>query len=290
MVASHPLAGVGPGRVPARFPEFIDAGFPVSVREPPRLSPPGPRGERRPRGAARALAVRAAGPPRRPGDRLGGGALVARPGPGPGPLRVHPHGSGVPPVASPGDAVPLLGRGGSFLASGTPGPLASRALSPARLLPWLLLLWAVPRLLLAPGTERSRFGFAEWGSRGGEPGYFWTGPSALVPVALPADGAVVVRARAMYADVRKHPVLLAVSLDGGPVTKVSLSNRTWQDVLVERGPLRPGDSAGRAGPKASFASRRAAPSARPGTAAATGGSSRSSSPGRSLRTPEEPAP
>jgi O-antigen ligase len=248
MVASHPLAGVGPGRVPSRFPEFVDAGFPVRS-ENLHAYPLQALAENGIPGGLLALwpfvpLALLAGRAIASGTALSSPVLALAPGL----LAFTLTGAASHPWLLP-EMQFLFWGAAALLASGVPEPLPSRALSPARLLPWLFLLWAVPRLLLAPGTERSRFGFAEWGSRGGEPGYFWTGPSALVPVALPADGVVVVRARVLYADVRRHPVLLAVSLDGGPVAKVSLSNRTWQDVLVERGPLRPGSSAGRGGPE-----------------------------------------
>jgi hypothetical protein len=53
----------------------------------------------------------------------------------------------------------------------------------------------------------------------------------------------------MLADLGRHPVLVALRLDGGPVLKVSLADRTWHDVVVERGPFRPGEAVARIGPR-----------------------------------------
>jgi hypothetical protein len=241
MVGSRPLTGVGPGRVPARFEEFCDPGFPVRVENLHNYF-------------LQAIAE----------NGIPGGLLVLWPFVPLLLLAGRPLSTGAS-FSSPESALapgliafaltgfashPWLLPEMQFLFWGAaallPVPQASSgfrgsAETVRRFLPWtVLLLWGGSRLLTAPGVERGRFGYAEWGARGGEERYFWTGPRALVPVALPEGKLVRVRLRGLFEDLARHPVLVAVGLDGGPVLKVSLADRTWHDVVVERGPFRPG--------------------------------------------------
>ena len=243
MVAAQPFAGVGPGRVPVRFDEFRDPAFPIRIENLHNyflqaIAENGVPGGLLVLWPFVPLSLLA-------GRLLSTGAAFSSPEAAlaPGLFAFTLTGLASHPWLLPElqflfwGAVALLPA--PQLSSGTQGsPAAVR-----RFLPWTaLLLWGGSCLLLTAGAERGRFGYAEWGTRGGEERYFWTGPRALVPVAVPEGQLVRVRLRGMFADLGRHPLLVAVRLDGGPVLKVSLADRTWHDVVVARGPLRPGEA------------------------------------------------
>lgn len=259
MVAEHPVSGVGPGRVPARFAEFRDPDFPVPAENLHNYF---------------LQAVAENGVP--------GGLLVLAPffplalllwrllssgaslssGPAalaPGLLAFSATGLASHPWLLP--ELQLLFWGAAALLPAVPRAGASAAVSRGlRLVPLgLLAAWAAFVLLVRPGEDRGRWGYAEWGSAGGPEPYFWVGPRALVPVDLPEGARVSVRLRGMEADLGRRPLVVAVRLDGGPVRKVSVASRAWQDVVVERGPLRPGGAPARDGLLAVEASRGASP-------------------------------
>ncbi|MBP7674894.1 MAG: hypothetical protein KBB14_01135, partial [Thermoanaerobaculia bacterium] len=110
-------------------------------------------------------------------------------------------------------------------------------------------------LLTRPGEERGRWGAGEWSAEATEKPYFWVGPRALVPVGVPDGERLSVRLRGMQEGLGRRPLVVALRLDGGPVRKVSVTGRAWQDVVVERGPLRPGNVPSRGGLLAVEASR-----------------------------------
>ena len=241
MIASHPFAGVGPGRAPARFEEFRDPSFPVRVENLHNYFLQALAENGLPGGLLVLLPfvplVLVAG------RLLAAGAAFSSPEAAlaPGLLAFSLTGFVSHPWLLP-ELQFLFWGAAALLPAGRPlpGP-AGFAGAARRYLPWtVLLLWGSLLLLLAPGAQRGRFGYAEWGARGGEERYFWVGPRALVPVAVPGGEAVRVRIRGMLADLGRHPVLVSVQLDGGPALKVSLADRSWHDVVVKRGPFRPG--------------------------------------------------
>ena len=251
MVASHPFAGVGPGRIPTRFEEFRDPDFPVRVENLHNyflqaIAENGVPGGLLVLWPFVPLVFLA-------GRLLSTGAAFSSPEAAlaPGLLAFSLTGLASHPWLLP--ELQFLFWGAAALLPAPQSPSGSEG-SPVsvfrRFPPWtVLLLWGGCRLLMAPGAERGRFGYAEWGGRGGEEAFFWTGPRALVPVAVPEGKDVRVRLRGMFDDLGRHPLLVAVRLDGGPVLKVSLSDRTWHDVVVERGPFRPGEAAASIGPR-----------------------------------------
>jgi O-antigen ligase len=250
MVAAHPFTGVGPGRVPARFEEFRDPAFPVRVENLhdyflQAIAENGVPGGLLVLWPFVPLALLA-------GRLLSTGAALSSPEAAlaPGLLAFSLTGLASHPWLLP-EMQFLFWGAAALLPVGQPpsGPRGSLG-AVRRYLPWTaLLLWGSFHVLTAPGAERGRFGYAEWGARGGDERYFWTGPRALVPVAVPEGDVVRVRIRGMLADLGQHPVLVAVRLDGGPVRKVSLADRTWHDVVVERGPFRPGEAVASLGPR-----------------------------------------
>lgn len=244
MVGSHPITGVGPGRAPARFDEFRDPDFPVRVENLHNYFLQAIAEN----GIAGGLLVLW---PFVPLILLGGkllwtGEAFSSPEAAlaPGLLAFSLTGFASHPWLLPElqflfwGAVALLPAVHTApVFQGSPGAVR-------RFLPWTVLaVWGGSCLLLGAGTERGRFGYAEWGALDGKERYFWTGPRALVPVAVPDGRFVSVRLRGMLSDLGRSPLLVAVRLDGGPVRKVSLANRTWHDVVVERGPFRPGEAA-----------------------------------------------
>ncbi|MBK6407569.1 MAG: O-antigen ligase family protein [Holophagales bacterium] len=241
MVATHPFAGVGPGRAPARFEEFRDPSFPVRVENLHNYFLQALAENGLPGGLLvllpfLPLALVA-------GRLLSTGAVFSSPEAAlaPGLLAFSLTGFASHPWLLP-ELQFLFWGAASLLPVPQPpsgSPVSSETVR--RFLPWtVLVLWGGSCLLLTAGAERGRFGYAEWGARGGEERYFWVGPRALVPVAVPGGEAVRVRIRGMLADLGRHPVLVSVQLDGGPALKVSLADRSWHDVVVKRGPFRPG--------------------------------------------------
>ncbi len=238
MVETHPLAGVGPGRVPPRFAEFRDPSFPVAS-ENLHLHFLQAFAEN---GIPGGLLVLwpfvplglAAGRLLRDGRSFSSPSAALAPGL----LAFALTGFTSHPWLLP-ELQFLFWGAAALLPAAERGTATPRAL--VRRFPWILLLaWGAARLVWAPGTERGRFSVADWGARGGTERYFWTGPRALVPVELPEGDAVRVRVRVPRDDLALRPALVSLRLDGGPAVRVSLADRTWHDVVVERGPNRPG--------------------------------------------------
>ena len=239
MVAAHPLAGVGPGRVPSRFDEFRDPRFPVAAENVHNYFLQAVAENGLPGGLLvllpfAPLALLA-------GRLLAKGAALSSPGAAlaPGLLAFTLTGLASHPWLLPEMQFLFWGAAALLPAAGEPAPRGVR-----RAAPWALLAaWAAGLLLAAPGAERGRFGFGEW-SAGGTGRYFWVAPHALVPVDLPEGGAVSVRIRGMVPDVEERPYHAAIRLDGGPARTVTFEDSAWHDVVVERGPLRQGRDAG----------------------------------------------
>ncbi len=243
MVGAHPITGVGPGRVPARFDEFRDPDFPVRVENLHNYFLQAIAEN----GIAGGLLVLW---PFVPLVLLGGrllstGAAFSSPesAVAPGLLAFSLTGFASHPWLLP-ELQFLFWGAAALLPAGHPLPVFQGfAGAVRRFLPWTVLaVWGAGCLLLTAGAERGRFGYAEWGALDGTARYFWTGPRALVPVAVPDGRFVSVRLRGMLPDIGRSPLLVSVRLDGGPVQKVSLADRTWHDVVVERGPFRRGDA------------------------------------------------
>ncbi len=243
MIAAHPFAGVGPGRAAVRFQEFRDPGFPVRVENLHNyflqaIAENGIPGGLLVLWPFVPLLFLA-------GRLLSAGTAFSSPEAAlaPGLLAFSLTG-----LASHSWLLPelqfLFWGAAALLPAGQPPTVVPGAPGfVRRVLPWsVLVLWGGSCLLLTAGEQRGRFGYAEWGALDETERYFWAGPQALVPVTVPAGGFVRVRLRGMLADLGRHPVLVAIRLDGGPVLKVSLSDRTWHDVGVERGPFRPGET------------------------------------------------
>ena len=282
MVGSHPLTGVGPGRVPARFDEFRDPDFPVRVENLHNYF-------------LQAIAE----------NGVPGGLLVLWPF--------------VPLVLLAGR---LLSTGAAFSSPESalaPGLLAF-SLTGLASHPWLLpelqfLFWGAAALLPAghasvrsPGLSRgrpslpaldrparcggapascSRRARREAGSgtpsgarSTGTERYFWTGPRALVPVAVPEG---TVRQRPAPGDAPGPRAAARSSWPCGWTADPSRRSR-WR---IGRGTMSSwsADRSGRAMPwrvsdlEGSSGSRRAGASARPGRRAGTAVSWRFSSPG-----------
>jgi len=241
MVGAHPITGVGPGRVPARFDDFRDQGFPVRVENLHSYFLQAIAENGLPGGLLVLL-------PFVPlafvaGRLLSTGAAFSSPEAAlaPGLLAFSVTGFASHPWLLP-ELQFLFWGAAALLPTGYP-PTVSEGSPGAvrRFLPWTVLaVWGGYCLLLTAGAERGRFGYAEWGALDGTERYFWTGPQALVPVDVPDGRLVSVRLRGMLADLGRRPVLAAVQLDGGPILKVSLADRSWHDVVVERGPFRAG--------------------------------------------------
>ncbi len=244
MVGSHPITGVGPGRVPARFDEFRNPDFPIRVENLHNYFLQAIAEN----GIAGGLLVLW---PFVPLILLGGrllwtGAAFSSPEAAlaPGLLAFSLTGFSSHPWLLP-ELQFLFWGAVALLPAVHPAPVSQGSPGAVRrFLPrTVLVIWGGSCLLLGAGAERGRFGYAEWGALDGKERYFWTGPRALVPVAVPDGRFVSVRLRGMLPDLGRSPLLVAVRLDGGPVRKVSLANRTWHDVVVERGPFRPGEAA-----------------------------------------------
>ena len=255
MVAEHPVAGVGPGRAPARFDEFCDPGFPVRNENLHNYFLQAVAENGLPGGLLVLL-------PFVPlalllGRSLVSGAAFGSPAAAlaPGLLAFAATGVASHPWLLP--ELQALFWGGAALLPGATAPADPpnrfrrlRVLSLA-----VLALWGGLVLVSRPGEERGRWGFGEWSAEGAERPYFWIGPHALVPVEVPEGERVRVRLRGMREGLGRRPLVVALRLDGGPVRKISVAGRAWQDVVVERGPLRPGIGPARGGLLAVEASR-----------------------------------
>lgn len=260
MVAESPVAGVGPGRVPARFDEFRDPSFPVRAENLHNYYLQAVAENGVPGGLLVLL-------PFVPlalllGRSLASGAASASPAAAlaPGLLAFTATGLASHPWLLP--ELQLLFWGAAALLPGAatapaPEPRLRRA---GALALATLAAWGGFVLLARPGQERGRWGAGEWSAEGTESPYFWIGPRALVPVEVPAGERLCVRLRGMQEGLGRRPLVVALRLDGGPVRKVSVTARAWQDVVVERGPLRPGNVPARGGLLAVEASRGFVPS------------------------------
>ncbi len=251
MAVAHPLAGVGPGRAPARFEEFRDPAFPVAAENVHNyflqaIAENGLPGGLLVLWPLVPLAFVA-------GRLLATGAALSSPlaALAPGLLAFSLTGFASHPWLLPEMQFLFWGAAALLPEANAPAGGTGVAGSLRRVLPWAVLVaWAVPRLLTAPGTERGRFGYGEWDSRGSSARYFWTGPHALVRVDLPGEGAVRVRIRGMLPDVEERPLVASLRLDGGPARRISLPDPSWHDVVMVRGPFREGDAAGGGGRRA----------------------------------------
>ena len=261
MVAEHPVAGVGPGRVPARFDDFCDPGFPVRNENLHNYYLQAVAENGVPGGllallpfAPLALLLRRS---------LASGAASASPAGAlaPGLLAFATTGVAGHPWLLP--ELQLLFWGAAALLPGAAtGPTPEVRFRQAGVLTLAALAaWGGFVLLSRPGEERGRWGAGEWSAEGAEKPYFWIGPRALVPVEVPGGERLNVRLRGMQEGLGRRPLVVALRLDGGPVRKVSVTARAWQDVVVERGPLRPGVAPARGGLLAVEASRGFSPSA-----------------------------
>lgn len=255
MVAEHPVAGVGPARVPARFDEFREPSFPVRAENLHNYFLQAVAENGVPGGLLVLL-------PFVPlalllGRSLASGAAFASPAGAlaPGLLAFAATGVASHPWLLP--ELQLLFWGAAALLPGaTAGPASgARARRAGVFALAALASWGSWVLLSRPGEERGLRGAGEWSAEGAEKPYFWIGPRALVPVEVPEGERVRVRLRGMQEGLGRRPLVVALRLDGGPVRKVSVSARAWQDVVVERGPLRPGNGPARGGLLAVEASR-----------------------------------
>jgi O-antigen ligase len=255
MVAEHPVAGVGPGRVPARFDEFCDPAFPVRAENLHNYFLQVVAENGVPGGLLVLL-------PFVPlalllGRFLASGAASASPSAAlaPGLLAFMATGLASHPWLLP--ELQLLFWGAAALLPGAATEPASepRFRRAGALALAMLATWGGFVLLSRPGEERGRWGAGEWSAEREENPYFWVGPRALVPAEVPEAELLNVRLRGMQEGLGRRPLVVALRLDGGPVRKVSVTGRAWQDVVVERGPLRPGNVPSHGGLLAVEASR-----------------------------------
>jgi len=260
MVAAHPFAGVGPGRVPARFDDFCDPGFPVRNENLHNYFLQAFAENGVPGGLLVLLPFVPLG--LLLGRSLASGAALGSPAAAlaPGLLAFTATGVASHPWLIP--ELQLLFWGAAALLPGAaagpaPEPRFRRAFVVALA---ALAAWGGWVLLSRPGEERGRWGAGEWSAEGAEKPYFWVGPRALVPVEVPGGERLSVRLRGMQEGLGRRPLVVALRLDGGPVRKVSVPARAWQDVVVERGPERPGNAPARGGLLAVEASRSFLPS------------------------------
>ena len=233
MLAAHPLAGVGPGRVPARFDEYRPEGFPVEAENVHNW----------------------------PLQCLDENGLVG------GLLLLFPFAALIPVLLREGrraaaddGPVPALAFGlGAFLFCGLTshpwllpemqfvfwGHVAllddSRTVSadapraPLRFITLaaaaLLVLWSVPRLVLAPGRERSRYGYGSWSPSEGVNAVRWLGPEALVHAVRPAGGGPY-RVRLKAPPGAAPQVGVSARVDGGPWSGTTLVPGVWTNLVV----------------------------------------------------------
>ncbi|MHB8797928.1 MAG: O-antigen ligase family protein [Thermoanaerobaculia bacterium] len=255
MVAEHPVAGIGPGRVPARFGEFCDPAFPVRTENLHNYYLQAVAENGVPGGLLVLL-------PFVPlalllGRSLASGAAAASPAASlaPGLLAFAATGLASHPWLLP-ELQFLFWGAAALLPGAVAGPLSEARFRRASVLALATLAaWGGTVLLSRPGEERGRWGAGEWSAEGTEKPYFWVGPRALVPAEVPEAERLSVRLRGMQEGLGRRPLVVALRLDGGPVRKVSVTGRAWQDVVVERGPLRPGSVPSRSGLLAVEASR-----------------------------------
>lgn len=255
MVAESPVAGIGPGRVPARFDEYRDPAFPVRVENLHNYFLQAVAESGVPGGLLVLL-------PFVPlalllGRSLASGAASASPSGAlaPGLLAFAATGLASHPWLLP--ELQLLFWGAAALLPGAADGSASepRIRRVGVLALATLAAWGGYVLLSRPGEERGRWGAGEWSAEATEKPFFWVGPRALVPVGVPDGERLSVRLRGMQEGLGRRPLVVALRLDGGPLRKVSVTGRAWQDVVVERGPLRPGNVPSRGGLLAVEASR-----------------------------------
>ncbi len=247
MVAEHPVAGIGPGRVPARFGDFCDPAFPVRAENLHNYYLQAVAENGVPGGllvllpfVPLALLV---------GRSLASGTASASPAAAlaPGLLAFAATGVASHPWLLP--ELQLLFWGAAALLPGaTAAPTSEERFRRAGALALATLaVWGGCVLFSRPVEERGRWGAGEWSAEGAERPYFWVGPRALVPVEVPDGERLSVRLRGMQEGLGRRPIVAALRLDGGPLRKVSVTGRAWQDVVVERGPLRPGNAPARGG-------------------------------------------
>ena len=247
MVAEHPAAGIGPGRAPARFGEFCDPDFPVRTENLHNYYLQAVAENGVPGGllvllpfVPLALLV---------GRTLSSRAASASPSAAlaPGLLAFAATGLASHPWLLP-ELQFLFWSAAALLPGATAGPASQARFRRAGALALATLAaWGGFVLLSRPGEERGRWGAGEWSAEGAEKPYFWVGPRALVPVEVPDGARLSVRLRGMQEGLGRRPLVVALRLDGGPPRKVSVAGRAWQDVVVERGPLRPGNASSRGG-------------------------------------------
>jgi O-antigen ligase len=232
MLKAHPLAGVGPGRVPARFSEFRPEDLPRDAENVHNY-------------------------PLQCLDENGlvGGALLLLPFALLVPRLVR---EGRRAADGDGEAAGLAFGLGAFLFCGLtshpwllpemqllfwghaallPAPAAAdaapRAASSLSVLAaaGLLVLWGVPRLLLSPSREAGRFGYGAWSPGEGPNAVRWLGPAALVTATRPdGSGPFLLRLKAT-ADA-PGPVAVAGRVDGGPWAAVTLRPGIWTNLVL----------------------------------------------------------
>ena len=255
MAAQHPAAGIGPGRVPARFGEFCDPAFPVRTENLHNYYLQAVAENGVPGGLLVLL-------PFVPlafllGRTLSSGAAFVSPAAAlaPGLLAFMATGVASHPWLLP-ELQLLFWSAAALLPGAAAGPAPEPRFRRAGAFALATLVaWGGFVLLARPGQERGRWGAGEWSAEATEKPYFWVGPRALVPVEVPDGERLSVRLRGMQEGLGRRPLVVALRLDGGPPRKVSVAGRAWQDVVVERGPLRPGIVPARGGLLAVEASR-----------------------------------
>jgi len=242
MLRAHPLAGVGPGRVPSRFAEFKDRGFPIAAENihsyPLQcLDENGlvggllllwPFASLLPllwwgfRGRTTDPVVLALAP---------GITAFAISG-----LSAHPWLLPEMQIAFWGAAAVLeagLEQGGEPL---LPGRKAFTVLAL-----FLLTVWGGARLLAAPGSESGRFGYGSWGWGEGKSQRQWIGPASLLSFPrAPGVTAGVIPVRRTAAPGATIPIELRARFDGGRWVVVTLGDRDWHSLVVPLEPLRAG--------------------------------------------------
>ncbi len=237
MVAAHPLAGVGPGRVPEHLAEHRGADLPVE-RENLHSWPLQALAENglaggllllAPFGALLSLVrrgLRSDGPA--PAALLSLGLLAATLSG----LASHPW-LLVEVQALFWSAAALLEE-----EVGRSGPAPSPASGTRRLLVAGLLVWGIPRLAFSAGSEAGRFGYGFWGFGEGEGRYGWAGPRALIWLPRPALG--------------EHPSLqlrrprpgpsgepsVSVRVDGGDRARGRAPAGGWEAIALRAGGAR----------------------------------------------------